>query len=114
MTTNLNAWLKTNVTIREYGQTSHYQVVRKSLVCNDGTTLSVQASDTHWCSPRNSYVDYYTGDIEYFDYSSVEVWNVSVSVPDSWSDYGDDNNPYAYIPVNLVEEFIDSHGGIKE
>jgi len=113
MNTNLNAWLKNSVNIREYGNTRS-QELRKQLVCNDGTTLSVQASDTHWCSPRRSYVDYYTDDIEYFDYSSVEVWCVSTDVPDSWSDYGDDDNPYAYIPVTLVEKFIDSHGGIKE
>ena len=47
MTTNLNSWFKANVTIRDYGETSHHQAVRKPLVCNDGTTLSVQASDTH-------------------------------------------------------------------
>jgi len=113
MNTNLNAWLKSSVNIREYGNTRS-QELRKQLVCNDGTTLSVQASDTHWCSPRSSYVDYYTDDIEYFDYSSVEVWCVSTDVPDSWSDYGDDDHPYAYVPVTLVEQFIDYHGGIKE
>ena len=99
--------------IREYGNTRS-QGLRKHLVCNDGTTLSVQASDIHWCSPRSSYVDNYTGDIEFFDYSSVEVWCVSAPTPNSWAEYGEDNDPYAYIPVTLVEKFIDSHGGIKE
>ena len=113
MTTDLNAWLKNGVVIREYGNTRS-QELRKQLVCNDGTTLSVQASEDHWCSPRSSYVNYYTDDIEFFDYSSVEVWCVSADVPDSWVEYGDDDNPYAYIPVTLVEKFIDSHGGIKE
>lgn len=28
--------------------------VRKSLVCKDGTTLSVQASEYHYCHPRNN------------------------------------------------------------
>ena len=51
MTTNLNAWLKSSVNIREYGNTRS-QELRKQLVCNDGTTLSVQASDSHWCSPE--------------------------------------------------------------
>ena len=31
-----------------------------------------------------------------------------------WLEYGDNvDNPFAYIPVVMVEEFIDSHGGIK-
>lgn len=113
MTTDLNKWLKNSVVVHAYGYTCG-QGLRKRLVCKDGTTLSVQASDSHWCSPRSSYVNDYTDDIEFFDYYSVEVWCVSADVPDSWSDYGDDDNPYAYIPVTLVEKFIDSHGGIKE
>ena len=80
----------------------------------DGTTLSVQASKCHYCSPREDYFfDGHT--IEYFDYTSVEVWCVSVQPPESWSEYGNqDSDPYAYIPVRLVEDFIDLHGGIKK
>jgi len=46
MTTNLNVWLKSSVNIHDYGL-ARGQDIRKQLVCNDGTTLSVQASDTH-------------------------------------------------------------------
>jgi len=48
-------------------------------------------------------------------YEEVEVWQVTSKVPNSWLEYGDpEGNPFSYIPVNLVEEFIDSHGGIKK
>jgi len=94
--TNLNEWFAS--TIKE-------SPVRKALICNDGTSLSVQASDFHYCSPRINNSPFY---------STVEVWQVTSEVPESWLEYGDpEENPFAYIPVNLVEEFIDSHGGIK-
>lgn len=113
MNTNLNKWLQQTYDVSGVSYIS--QKTRPHLTCNDGTTLSVQASSGHYCKPRESYVDCYSGGVEIFDYSKVEVWCVSSDIPESWLDYGDqDTNPYAYIPVSLVEEFIDLHGGIKE
>lgn len=110
--TNLNEWLKKTATFRN----NRHKNVREHMVLNDGTTLSVQASSGHYCEPRKSYLDYWESEeLEYFDYSKVEVWCVSCDTPDSWKEYGDqEDNPYAYIPVSMVEEFIDEHGGIKE
>lgn len=106
--TNLNDWLKSTV---EPGKT---YTVRKHLECNDGTTLSVQASQVHYCNPRKDcYFDGVT--FEFYDYTSVEVWGVSVEPPESWKEYGNqEDDPYAYIPVGMVEDFIDQHGGIKQ
>jgi len=96
MKTNLNEWF--SITINE-------APVRQPLICNDGTSLSVQASSHHYCSPRVDKANVY---------EKVEVWCVTVEVPESWLEYGDpEDNPFAYIPVSMVEEFIDSHGGIK-
>jgi hypothetical protein len=99
MKTNLNNWLKEEPYLHEYSK------VHEHLVCNDGTTLSVQASGTHYCCPRVNNCKFY---------SEVEVYFVSSDVPKCWLKYGDNvDNPFAYIPVVMVEEFIDSHGGIK-
>jgi hypothetical protein len=101
MKTNLNNWLKETPYLYDYSK------VRGELVCNDGTTLSVQASQSHFCSPRFK---------DSISYSEVEVYFVSSDVPKCWLEYGDNDgiyNPFAYIPVVMVEEFIDSHGGIK-
>lgn len=107
MKTNLNKWLKSTCEMYCHGN-SYYQEVRNHLECNDGTTLSVQASESHYCTPRRNQP-------EVHEYSKVEVWCVSKPVPDSWYEYGDpEDNPYAYIPVSMVEEFIDSCGGIKD
>jgi hypothetical protein len=100
MKTNLNNWLKETAYLCDY-----FNKVRDHLVCNDGTTLSVQASGTHYCSPRFIYCE---------SYLEVEVFCVSSDVPKCWLEYGDNvDHPFAYIPVVMVEEFIDSHGGIK-
>lgn len=76
--------------------------------CVDGTTLSVQASTNHYCEPRNNFGPY----------TRVEVGYPSEEPPDTWSPYAEEepNEPtktiYAYIPIELVNFFIASHGGI--
>lgn len=110
MKTNLNDWLQHNYNINTYG----CQETREHITCCDGTTLSVQASEGHYCTPRVSYVDH-EGNVSLVDYLDVEVWCVSSNVPESWLEYGDqETNPYGYTPIGMVEEFIDLHGGIKE
>jgi hypothetical protein len=81
------------------------------IICKDGTKLSVQASNGHYCSPREDYPGYY---------NSVEVGFPSVAPPDSWESYFDGDwetgdrtdSVYGYIPIELVIEFIIEHGGI--
>lgn len=87
----------------------HYPQIDKQIHCADGNTISVQASRTHYCSPRNNWGPY----------RSVEVGYPSTSPPDSWKEYfegdwdTDDHTAsvYAGVPVALVREFIEAHGG---
>ena len=82
------------------------------ITCGDGTTLSVQAGEYLYCSPRQNRGPY----------SKVEVGYPSVAPPETWAQYFDgDWSPeaacgsvYGYIPVELVREFILAHGGEKE
>lgn len=78
------------------------------LHCKDGASLSVQANDTAYCNPRMSFADHY---------SEVEVGFIeNATLPDTWLEYADDgtidSDVFAYVPVALVEEFIQAHGGI--
>lgn len=80
--------------------------IMPGIVCKDGVTLSVQASNHHYCSPR-------TNDAPW---STVEVGFPSVVPPQAWEQYADEwSDPkgtvYGYIPVELVREFIKLHGG---
>jgi len=96
---------------------------RPHITTGDGTELSVQASQYHYCEPRWNGADY----------TRVEVGFPSTTVPFSWRDYIDGprfgffkwlgmvfglvpdettETVYAYIPVEKVTWFIGRHGGI--
>ena len=70
-----------------------------SVKCADGTTLSVQASEYHYCTPRENEGPY----------THVEVWMSSAPVTEF--DY-DEEEPSAYVPIEDVVRFIDNHGGM--
>ena len=78
------------------------------VVCADGATISVQASRIHCCHPRD----------DEGPYTKVEVGfptNVD-EMPASWKEYATDADQavadiYAFIPIELVAQFIDEHGG---
>ena len=96
-------------TIEQY----EFQEIRPRIYCNDEVYLSVQASKTHYCVPRENKLNHYY---------LVEVGFPSIKPPDTWEQYfeGIDfetnatSSVYGYIPIELVQEFIDDHGGIDE
>lgn len=71
------------------------------IVCADGFAMSVQASETHYCSPRNA-----TG-----PWASVEVGYPSQDEPLLGEDFNQD--VWGYVPVSTVAAIIDKHGGFK-
>jgi len=78
-------------------------IVRPHLVCKDGTEISVQASSFHYCSPRNNVGPY----------SEVEI---ACLEDELFKDCDDEGNcyewkVYGYVPVDLVKQFIEKHGG---
>ena len=89
--------------------TDHIAMVelRPEIECADGLTFSVQASHTHYCQPRN----------DNGPYTAVEVGYPSKPVKELMPYAEDTENPtstvYGYVPVEIVEQVIESHGGIK-
>lgn len=95
-------------TIDVDGQTG-IQKIRPRVKCNDGFSISVQASFYHYCEPRQSCLE---------EYDSVELGYPS-SPDELIADYaeGDDeltNTVYGYVPIDVVEKLIEKHGGITE
>ena len=80
---------------------------RPRLYCNDGYSISVQASSFHYCMPRLDGVQ---------NYESVELGFPSKE-DELINDYaeGDDytKTVYGYVPIEVVERLIEKHGGIK-
>ncbi len=81
--------------------TNKKSFILPQITCADGSTMSVQASEAHYCTPRDNVGPY----------TNVEVWLCGV-VPE-WSEYGDGEDPYAQLPIELVAEEIDRRGGFK-
>lgn len=85
----------------------YYKHIRtKRITCLDGFSLSVQASHYHYCSPRSNEGPW----------SKVEVGFPSAK-PRFIMEYAENpDNPtetvYGYVPVELVNKLIESHGGI--
>lgn len=80
----------------------------KVIECANGLRMSVQASQTHYCTPRNS-----TG-----PWVEVEVGYPSSPVQElkeyAENDYELTNTVYAYVPVGLVEQIVEENGGLHE
>ena len=83
------------------------EVLLKKIKCLDGVEISVQASHCHYCSPKVSGADLYT---------KVEVGYPTIAdetlLP--YAEYKDTptNTVYGYVPVEIVDAFIEAHGGI--
>ena len=75
------------------------------IICKDGFSMSVQAGDTLYCSPRSNQGPW----------DEVEVGFPSHEDKDLLQYAERPNHPvdtvYAYVPVALVESVMEKHGG---
>lgn len=79
------------------------------LLCNDGAVVSVQVGWHTYCEPRNNVGPY----------TLVEAGFPSVIPPQSWLSYAEQCHDYRatiypYLPLELVYEFVDTHGGCEK
>lgn len=76
------------------------------LVCADGFNLSVQASETHYCKPRDNDGPY----------THVEIGFPSDVEPEFMPYVEDAEQPldtvYAQVPIEVVLAVINKHGGL--
>ena len=103
-TDELNAYLLRNRTV---APTVPYRYVPLSppVVCNDGFSMSVQASWSAYCEPRS----------DIGPWTAVEVGMPSSIEPLLW-DYAEasgfwTNTVYPYTPIEVVGAVIELHGG---
>lgn len=84
--------------------------VRPHVTCADGCTLSVQASEGHYCTPRADFAPHYT---------SVEVAFPTDAkrqpLQASFAGRADGGQPvWGWVPVTEVNDWIEAHGGLKQ
>ena len=101
---NTNEFLKSVmevVNLKEYS----YRKVAPRMVFADGATLSVQVSETHYCTPRSNTAR---------EYYEVEVgFPEGFDMPSDFGEYQDGDSPvWGYVPVSKIDALIEAHGGI--
>ena len=88
---------------------SNPYLVRPRICCKDGFSISVQGgTEYHYCTPRkhcNQYIE-------------VELGFPSAADP-LLEDYAEDpSDPtgtvYGYVPIEVVENLVEKHGGMIE
>ena len=82
--------------------------VAKRVICEDGFSMSVQASWGAYCSPR----------------TNIAVWDtVEVGYPSAYEaniiEYAEEEDSplttiYGYVPVEIVDQIIAKHGGFAK
>jgi hypothetical protein len=81
---------------------------RSRIECNDGFSISVQGGTKyHYCSPRKHCNVYNEVELGYPSKPDILI-----------TKYAEDNTNltdtvYGYVPIAIVEELIQKHGGIK-
>ena len=82
--------------------------VRPRAVMKDGFSISIQANDCAYCHPRTSFDT---------DYTEVELGFPSAADELIVDEYAEDptdptETVYAYVPVEIVDQLVEKHGGI--
>lgn len=82
--------------------------VRPRAICKDGFSISIQCSNRHCCWPKPTDIHSVANNLE-----TVELgWpNTGGKELDSINQYFD-AGVYLYVPIELVEKLIQTHGGI--
>lgn len=78
----------------------------------DGTSLSIQAGQNLYCTPRENEGPWTHVEVGFIQDANDE----RVTPPIEWDEYADSGFPsdiYCYVPFELVEAFVASHGGRK-
>lgn len=92
----------------KYGSTRQ---MCKRLELGDGTVLSIQASEYHYCKPRKN-----SQNRTYKDYDEFEIGFPSKVIEDIKpfaEDYEDlTGTVYGYVPYKIIQNFINKRGGI--
>jgi len=80
---------------------------KPKIVCNDGFTMSVQGSTTHYCQPRDTVSHYLTMEI---GFPSVKEELIMPFVEDETRPT---DTVYARVPCEIIDDVLKKHGGIN-
>jgi hypothetical protein len=80
----------------------------KRIICNDGFSFSVQASERHYCSPRSKTGPWESFEVGYPTQNEpllLPYLEPSIAAADALK------GVYPYVPADIVDKVISLHGG---
>ncbi len=89
--------------------TNEYYANIQRVECADGYSVSIQASKGHYCSPRETFQDVNGYNQFELGYPSAAD-NVLLTYAEDT--YHPTDTVYPFVPRRVVEQVINSHGGI--
>ena len=81
--------------------------IKPRIICNDGFSVSVQASEFHYCLPRNNDGPHTHVEVGF----PSDKEELLLPYAESYND-GEDTGIYPRVPVEIVEAIIKKHGGL--
>lgn len=81
--------------------------IKPRTVCKDGFSMSVQASEFHYCEPRNNLGPYKSFEVGF----PSEPEELLYPYMETYED-GDCTGIYPRVPAQVVESIIIKHGGL--
>jgi hypothetical protein len=75
-----------------------YRCVRPPIMFGDGTTASLQFSQTHYCMGT--------------DDAPVQFEMYHCPPHPMLDEFGGEDDPYAFVPIDVIVAYADTHGGI--
>lgn len=107
MNINLSEWIKeTRGKPRRVGSYEFYNNAAR-IVCADGFTMSVQASATHYCTPRDNSGPWTEFEVGYPS-KREQLLLLYAEQPKHLTD-----TVYSCVPEDLILAVIKKHGGVK-
>ena len=79
----------------------------KRITCQDDFSLSVQANQGAYCSPRKNIGPWYEVEVGFPSAEPELIMSFAEQAEQPTK------TVYGYVPIELVEQLIDLHGGIK-
>jgi hypothetical protein len=85
-----------------------------AIKCKDGFTMSVQANDSAYCTPREDYPSIPYTHVECGYPSSKPVTKEMCEYAELCSTEDYCETVYPYVPIEIVQVELDAHGGIAK
>lgn len=102
---NTNEMLK-----KTYVKNDGDYLIRNRVFCKDGFSISIQASRGHYCEPRETF----EGPYEKVELGYPNKFDPMIA---NYAEEGDDTrlftrSVYPYVPIEVVDNLLEKHGGI--